>query len=130
MKAYVPPVGEEIEEGGADDDDREENEDQESPSPKRAKKRPAAADDSPDVAEPVKKPAAAAVRKSAATAPEPEIPPAVVAKAEKAGMAGLLSKLLNRDDVKARGVAAKDALSALEEAGGLLHQARHALLGA
>merc|ERR1712232_1306800 len=69
-------------------------------------------------------------KKSTAAHSEPEIPPAILAKAEKAGMVDVLGKLLSRDDVKAKGITPKDALTALEDTSGLLHKARLALLGA
>merc|ERR1712176_299011 len=117
---------------GVEDDEGEEAADGEPPA-KKAKLRPAAAEKAPAAKEAAKKPVAAkakASKKSSVTNTEPEIPPAVLAKAEKAGMAGTLSKLLSRDDVKAKGVTPKDALAALEGSNGLLHKARLALLGA
>merc|ERR1712139_172396 len=71
--------------------------------------------------------------KAKAKAKEPEtpvdIPKTILAKAEKENMVDVLTKLLRRDDIKEAGIAAGKALSALEEAGGLLHPARRALLG-
>jgi len=59
-----------------------------------------------------------------------EIPDGVIAKAEKAGMAGVLQKLMVHPDMKRAGISAAKALSALEVSGGLLHPARKALFGA
>lgn len=63
-------------------------------------------------------------------AAKPEIPASVQAKAEKAGLVDKLMNLLSRDDIKGAGTSASNALGALEEAGGLLHPAKRALLGA
>merc|ERR1712048_1008156 len=57
-----------------------------------------------------------------------EIPSTVLAKAERAGLADKLQKLLSRPDVKEANISASKALSALENADGLLHTARRALL--
>jgi len=59
-----------------------------------------------------------------------EIPPTVLAKADKSGMTEVLKKLLCRDDIKGANISASQAMSALEGAEGLLHPARRALLGA
>jgi hypothetical protein len=54
----------------------------------------------------------------------------VAEKAEKAGFTGVLQKFLAREDVVASGKSQAEALRALEKAGGLMHPARRALLGA
>lgn len=124
MKSYVPLGGG----SGADECDEEqgENNDAASPPTKKAKV------------------ATAVVAKSAGrgrgkgrgrgSAKEPEadfkIPAGVLSKAEQAGMADTLRKLMGREDIKAHGVDAKKALVALQANTGLMHKARHSLLGA
>merc|ERR1712046_80080 len=58
------------------------------------------------------------------------IPKDVIAKSDKAGMTGVLQKLMAHPDIKGASIPAAKALSALEVSGGLLHPARKALLGA
>jgi len=54
----------------------------------------------------------------------------IAEKAEKAGFTGVLQKFLAREDVAASGKSQAEAYRALEKAGGLMHPARRALLGA
>jgi len=58
------------------------------------------------------------------------IPKDVIAESDKAGMTGVLQKLMAHPDMKGADISAAKALSALEVSGGLLHPARKALLGA
>lgn len=129
MKSYVPPVAEADEDDGEDQDEDEDDGGQVDKTPRSAAKGPKKAE--------TKTPKSAAKcgrgrGRGAAKAPEPEvdIPKIVSDKAEKAGMDGVLKKLLGRDDIKAKGVNPNVALAALERSGGLLHPARTALLGA
>jgi len=54
----------------------------------------------------------------------------IAEKAEKAGITGVLQKLLVHEDVVASGKSQAEVFRALEKAGGLMHPARRALLGA
>jgi len=133
MKLYVPPVVEK------DDEDIEET------PAKKAKisqedKASAKADKKAAIEEKKAEKKAAATNKKATKSVGKkgavvetmlvEIPQTVLAKADKAGMTGALKKLLVRDDIKGAKISPSAAMSALEGAGGLLHKARAALLGA
>jgi len=133
MKSYVPPATEEK------DDDIEESPAKKakvSQEDKKAAKQTAKADKT--AAKEEKKASGAAKKagkaaKSKGGAPEADqvdIPQTVLAKADKAGMTGALKKLLCRDDIKEAKISPSQAMTALEGAGGLLHKARGALLGA
>jgi len=135
MKSYVPPPSakeseDEIEESPA-------KKAKVSQADKKVAKEGAKAD---KVAAKEEKKASAAAKKAsksvgkagkgAAQEPEVDIPATVLAKADKAGLTGALKKLLCRDDIKESKITPAQAMTALEGAGGLLHKARGALLGA
>merc|ERR1712176_768378 len=121
MASYVPPAND-VEE--SDVEDVEEVED--SP-PKKAKvSKQEVREEKP----PPKAKGKAKAKATASAADEADIPSGVLARAEKANIVTALRKLLVRDDIKSANISAEKALVALEEAGGLLHPARRALLGA
>eukprot|EP00928_Gymnodinium_smaydae_P052753 TRINITY_DN36922_c0_g1_i1.p1 TRINITY_DN36922_c0_g1~~TRINITY_DN36922_c0_g1_i1.p1 ORF type:complete len:317 (-),score=112.99 TRINITY_DN36922_c0_g1_i1:227-1177(-) len=142
-KNYVPPKGADADAGGDDAEAAE-------PPAKKARasssgKKSTAADKkataaatkgAEQAATAVKKAATSSAKgkaKAKAKAPveeEVDIPKTVLAKAEKANMTEVLTKLMCRADIKNAGIAAGQALEALEGANGLLHPARRALLGA
>jgi len=129
MKSYVPPAVEK------DEDDIEESPAKKAKVSQEDKK--AAKDDKKAAVE--EKKAAAATKKATKTIGKKgavvetmlvDIPQTVLAKADKAGMAGALKKLLCHDDIKGAKITPSAAMTALEGAGGLLHKAKAALLGA
>lgn len=76
----------------------------------------------------LKKSVAAKLKAKPAASPEPDIPEAILAKAEKAGCKVNLIKLASRDDVKSAGKTAAQIFKALQDNDGLLHPAKRALL--
>jgi len=129
MKSYVPPAVEQ------DEDDIEESPAKKAKVAEEDKK---AAKDDKKAASGEKKAAAATTKATKNVGKKGavvetmlvDIPQIVLAKADKAGMTGALKKLLGRDDIKGASITPSAAMSALEGAGGLLHKARAALLGA
>jgi len=122
MKSYVPPAAAAEEDAVAE------------PPAKKSKLEENKAKREEKTAATTAKKGATGKAKAKAKAKEPEtpvdIPKTVLAKAEKSDMVDVLTKLLRRDDIQSAGIAAGKALAALEEANGLLHPAKRALLGA
>jgi len=141
MKSYVPPAVEEEDDQDVKEtpakkpkisqeeksaDKKEQKDQKKSAAQEQKEQKKAAAQE--------KKDGKSAKAKGKAKADVPtmlaEIPPTVLAKADKSGMTEVLKKLLCRDDIKGANISASQAMSALEGAEGLLHPARRALLGA
>jgi len=127
MESYVPPAKEDGEE---DDKPAKKSKEDKAAEKAAAKAEKEKAKEEKKADKAVKKDGRGRPKASVAkSAPEPEIPANVLAKAQKSGYTSQLTKLLQRDDIKKKNVSANDALKALEQHNGLLHAAKRSLLG-
>lgn len=96
------------------------------------KKRKASDEESPPSAKKAKveKPGKAAKAAKAAKPQEPVVDAHVLQKAQKLGLEADLKNLMSRSDVVAKGFSQDKMLAVLEQSGGLVNKAKHALFGA